>query len=126
MQTRILSILREARWILFAALAAWLTLVLATWHGGDPGWSHSFGRDAIELHNRGGQIGAYTSDILLYLFGFSAWWLVILLLHRVRAGYLRLANQIRTRGEPETLARVRWEQGIGFFRLLLGSGGLEA
>ncbi len=126
MQTRILSILREARWIVFAALAAWLTLVLATWNGSDPGWSHSFGRDATELHNRGGLIGAYISDILLYLFGFSAWWLVILLLHRVRAGYLRLANQIRTRGEPETLARVRWEQGIGFFMVLLGSVGLEA
>ncbi len=126
MQTRILSILREARWIIFAALAAWLTLVLATWDGNDPGWSHSFGRDAETLHNRGGLIGAYISDILLYLFGFSAWWLVVLLLHRVRAGYLRLANQIRTRGEPETLARVRWEQGIGFFMVLLGSVGLEA
>ena len=126
MQTRILSILREARWIIFAALAAWLTLVLATWDGHDPGWSHSFGRDAEMLHNRGGLIGAYISDVLLYLFGFSAWWLVVLLLHRVRAGYLRLANQIRTRGEPETLARVRWEQGIGFFMVLLGSVGLEA
>jgi S-DNA-T family DNA segregation ATPase FtsK/SpoIIIE len=126
MQTRILSILREARWIVFAGLAAWLTLVLVTWDGNDPGWSHSFGRDAATLHNRGGLIGAYISDILLYLFGFSAWWLVVLLLHRVRAGYLRLANQIRTRGEPETLARVRWEQGIGFFMLLLGSVGLEA
>ena len=126
MQTRILSILREARWIVFAGLAAWLTLILATWNGSDPGWSHSFGRDAATLHNRGGLIGAYISDILLYLFGFSAWWLVVLLLHRVRAGYLRLANQIRTRGEPETLARVRWEQGIGFSMLLLGSVGLEA
>ncbi|MDP4908134.1 MAG: DNA translocase FtsK 4TM domain-containing protein [Burkholderiaceae bacterium] len=126
MQTRILSILREARWIVFAGLAAWLTLILATWDGSDPGWSHSFGRDAATLHNRGGLIGAYISDILLYLFGFSAWWLVVLLLHRVRAGYLRLANQIRTRGEPETLARVRWEQGIGFAMLLLGSVGLEA
>jgi S-DNA-T family DNA segregation ATPase FtsK/SpoIIIE len=126
MQTRILSILREARWIIFAALAAWLTLALATWDANDPGWSHSFGRDVVTLQNRGGRIGAYVSDILLYLFGFSAWWLVVLLLHRVRAGYLRLANQIRTRGEPETLARVRWEQGIGFFMVLLGSVGLEA
>jgi S-DNA-T family DNA segregation ATPase FtsK/SpoIIIE len=71
-------------------------------------------------------IGAYFADVLLYLFGFSAWWWVILLVHRVRAGYLRLAAQLRTRGEPETLARVRWEQGIGFFVALLGSVGLEA
>lgn len=126
LQTRLLSIAREARWILFAALAAWLTLVLATWNAADPAWSHSVGRDAEHLHNRGGVIGAYLADILLYLFGFSAWWWVILLVHRVRAGYLRLAAQLRTRGEPETLARVRWEQGIGFFVALLGSVGLEA
>ncbi|MDO9023822.1 DNA translocase FtsK, partial [Zwartia sp.] len=126
MQTRLLSILREARWIAFAALAAWLTLVLATWDSGDPGWSHSFGRDGAAPHNRAGLMGAYIADILLYLFGFSAWWWVVLLLHRVRAGYLRLATQIRTRGEPETLARVRWEQGIGFFMALLGSVGLES
>ena len=31
LQTRISALLREARWILFAALAAWLTLVIATW-----------------------------------------------------------------------------------------------
>lgn len=126
LQTRLLSIAREARWILFAALAAWLALVLATWNGADPAWSHSVGRDAEQLHNRGGVMGAYLADILLYLFGFSAWWWVILLVHRVRAGYLRLAAQLRTRGEPETLARVRWEQGIGFFVALLGSVGLEA
>ncbi len=123
-QIRLVSLLREARWILFAALAAWLTLVLATWSSTDPGWSHS--TQSSVLHNRGGIIGAYLSDILLYLFGFSAWWWVILLLHRVRAGYFRLANQIRARGEPETLARVRWEQGIGFFMALAGSVGLEA
>jgi S-DNA-T family DNA segregation ATPase FtsK/SpoIIIE len=103
-----------------------LALVLATWNAADPAWSHSVGRDAEQLHNRGGVMGAYLADILLYLFGFSAWWWVILLVHRVRAGYLRLAAQLRTRGEPETLARVRWEQGIGFFVALLGSVGLEA
>jgi len=119
-----LAFLREARWILFAALAAWLTLVLITWSSTDPGWSHSSGSGVV--HNRGGYLGAYLSDILLYLFGFSAWWLVVLLLHRVRAGYRRLAAQIRARGEPETLARVQWEQGIGFVMLLVGSVGLES
>ncbi|VFR54917.1 Cell division protein FtsK [plant metagenome] len=124
LQARLSSLLREARWILFAALAVWLTLVLATWHPQDPGWSHSV-PDA-PLHNQGGVFGAHLSDILLYLFGFSAWWWVILLLHRVRAGYRRLATQLRTRGQPETLPRVHWEQGVGFFILLVGSVGLEA
>ncbi len=123
-QTKLVYVLREARWILFAGLAAWLTLVLFTWSPTDPGWSHS-SRAAV-LHNRGGLVGAYLADILLYLFGFSAWWWVVLLLNRVRAGYLRLANQIRARGEPETLARVQWEQGIGFAMALMGSVGLEA
>ncbi|WP_241129425.1 DNA translocase FtsK 4TM domain-containing protein, partial [Achromobacter xylosoxidans] len=93
LQTRISALLREARWILFAALAAWLTLVLATWSAADPGWSHSV--PAGVIHNKGGTLGAYLADILLYLFGFSAWWWVILLLHRVRAGYRRLASHLR-------------------------------
>jgi S-DNA-T family DNA segregation ATPase FtsK/SpoIIIE len=118
--------MREARWILFAALAVWLALVLATWSEHDPGWSHSVAGDTI--YNRGGTIGAYLSDILFYLFGFSAWWWVVLLLHRVRAGYRRLASHLKvTNGrEPEPLARVHWEQGIGFLLLLTGSVGLEA
>ncbi len=124
LQSRLFSILREARWIVFAALAAWLALVLATWSPSDPGWSHS--SHALNLHNRGGLIGAYLADILLYLFGFSAWWWVVLLLSRVKAGWRRLANQIRARGELEDLARVQWEQGVGFCMLLAGSVGLEA
>jgi S-DNA-T family DNA segregation ATPase FtsK/SpoIIIE len=125
LQTRISSLLREARWILFAAMAAWLTLVLATWSSADPGWSHSVPTGMV--HNKGGTLGAYLADILLYLFGFSAWWWVILLLHRVRAGYRRLAGHLRTPGgTAEPLPRVRWEQGVGFGMLLIGSMGLEA
>ncbi|WP_145925317.1 DNA translocase FtsK [Bordetella sp. H567] len=125
LQLRISSLLREARWILFAAMAAWLTLVLATWSSADPGWSHSV--PAGMVHNKGGTLGAYLADVLLYLFGFSAWWWVVLLLHRVRAGYRRLAGHLRTPGgSAEPLPRVRWEQGVGFGMLLIGSMGLEA
>jgi len=124
LQTRLSALLREARWILFAALAVWLTLVLATWSAADPGWSHSVEPGVV--HNRGGMLGAYLSDILLYLFGYSAWWWVVLLLHRVLAGYRRLASHLRAHGQPETLPRVHWEQGVGFFLLMVGSVGLEA
>jgi S-DNA-T family DNA segregation ATPase FtsK/SpoIIIE len=126
LQTRISALAREARWMFFAALAAWLALVLATWSAADPGWSHSV--PAGPIYNRGGALGAYLSDILLYLFGYSAWWWVVVLLHRVRAGYRRLANQLRAAGSkvPEELPRVQWEQGVGFFLLLAGSMGLEA
>lgn len=124
LQTRISALLREARWILFAALAAWLTLVLATWHPSDPGWSHSVASGSIR--NGGGTLGAYLGDILLYLFGYSAWWWVILLLHRVRAGYRRLATQLRGPGKDDPLPRVHWEEGVGFALLLVGSLGVEA
>jgi len=125
LQTRISALLGEARWIVFAAMAAWLTLVLATWNAADPGWSHSVPGGVI--HNKGGTLGAYLSDILLYLFGLSAWWWVVLLLHRVRAGYRRLADNLRAGGDAAAdLPRVRWEQGVGFGLLLVGSMGLEA
>ena len=116
--------LREARWILFAALAAWLALVLATWNPADPAWSHSV--DTGMVYNRGGTLGAHLSDVFYYLFGYSAWWWVVLLLHRVRAGYRRLASHFRAAGQPEVLPRVHWEQGVGFFLLLVGSVGVEA
>src|SRR5690606_22270104 len=92
----------------------------------DPGWSHSVPGGAI--HNQGGTLGAYLSDILLYLFGYSAWWWVILLLHRVRAGYRRLASHLRAGDgkQPEVLPRVHWEEGVGFFLVLIGSLGIEA
>src|SRR3546814_63980 len=71
LQIRLSGLLREARWIVFAALAAWLALVLATWNPNDPAWSHSV--HAAATMNRGGTLGAYVSDLLLFLFGYSAW-----------------------------------------------------
>ncbi len=121
---RISALLREARWLVFAALAAWLALVLASYHPQDPGWSHA--TLAERIHNHGGRLGAWMSDMLLYLFGLSAWWWVVLLLHRVKAGYQRLADLLRHADQPEVLPRVHWEQAVGFVLLLLGSVGLEA
>ena len=123
MQLKLLSFLREARWVLFAFIAAWLALVLATWSPTDPGWSHS--SNPSELKNQGGILGAYAADILLYLFGFSAWLLVLGLLHRVRAGWRRLIHQV-TQDGSEGLERVHWEQAVGFVLLLIGSVGLES
>ncbi len=122
--SRLSALLREARWLVFATLAAWLALVLASYNPLDPGWSHATA--VSQIHNHGGSLGAWMSDMLLYLFGMSAWWWVVLLLHRVRAGYQRLAELLRHPSQPEVLPRVRWEQGVGFALLLLGSVGMEA
>ena len=124
LQTRVSGLLREARWILFAALAAWLGLVLATWHATDPAWSHSL-HTGTTL-NRGGTLGAYVSDLLLFLFGYSAWLWVILLLQRVIVGFYRLTSMLLPKSNIEVLPRVHWEIGIGFFLLFIGSMGTEA
>ncbi|MDX3907684.1 MAG: DNA translocase FtsK 4TM domain-containing protein [Pigmentiphaga sp.] len=122
---RLSRLFREARWILFAALAVYLTLVLATYNSADPGWSHAVQIDRV--HNSGGRFGAWLADLILFLIGASAWWLVVLLLQRVYASYLRLANQfLRGGADSDVPQRVRWEQGLGFCALLIGSVGLEA
>ncbi|HWL29655.1 MAG TPA: DNA translocase FtsK 4TM domain-containing protein [Burkholderiaceae bacterium] len=123
LQSRLSGLLREARWILFAALAAWLGLVLATWNPADPAWSHSV--HTTTTLNRGGTLGAHISDFLLFLFGYSAWLWVVLLAQRVVMGFYRLTTLLLPNKE-EPLPRVRWEVGIGFFLLFVGTMGTEA
>ena len=124
LQTRLSGLVREARWILFAALAAWLGLVLATWSPADPGWSHSV--HTIGAQNGGGMLGAYVSDLLLFLFGYSSWLWVALLAQRVAVGFYRLTNSLLPNLKLEVLPRIRWEVGIGFVLLFLGAMGIEA
>ncbi|NYT38930.1 DNA translocase FtsK [Allopusillimonas soli] len=123
LQSRLSGLLREARWIVFAALAAWLGLVLATWDPADPAWSHSV--QAAVIHNRGGTVGAYISDFLLFLFGWSAWLWVVLLAQRVVLGFYRLTSLLQP-DKQAPLPRVHWEVGIGFFLLFVGVMGTEA
>ncbi|MFT0547416.1 DNA translocase FtsK [Allopusillimonas ginsengisoli] len=123
LQSRLSSLLREARWIVFAALAAWLGLVLATWHATDPAWSHSI--TSGSTLNRGGTLGAYISDFMLFLFGYSSWLWVVLLAQRVIQGFYRLTSVLMPSKEPP-LPRVKWEVGIGFFLLFVGVMGTEA
>ena len=124
LQSRLSGLLREARWILFAALAAWLGLVLATWNPADPAWSHSIHSTAIL--NRGGTLGAHISDLLLFLFGYSAWLWVLLLVQRVVLGFYRLTSLLLPKLVSDDLPRIHWEVGIGFFLLFVGVMGIEA
>ena len=125
LQTRLSGLVREARWILFAALALWLALVLATWSPDDPGWLHA-SRQAV-IQNGGGTVGAHVADLLLLLFGYAAWLWVVLLVQRVSVGFVRLTHVLRPSLPPaDTLPRVRWETGAGFALLFVGAMGLAA
>jgi S-DNA-T family DNA segregation ATPase FtsK/SpoIIIE len=114
---RVARVLRESRWLAIAVVAAYLVLILASYHRGDPGWSHSVAVDRI--HNAGGRVGAYLADLLLYLFGLSAWWWVLLLVYAVIWGYRRLDGSSISDRRPFLIALA------GFSVLLVGSTGLE-
>ena len=123
-QSRLSGLLREARWIVFAALAAWLGLVLATWNASDPAWSHSV--HAGVTQNRGGILGAHIADFLLFLFGYAAWLWVVLLAQRVAVGFYRLTSLLVPKLKSEALPRVHWEVAIGYVMLFVGVMGIEA
>ncbi len=63
--------LREAALILSLALAAYLLLSLSSYQPTDPGWSTTGTNDIVA--NKGGIVGAWLADSLLYGFGFPAY-----------------------------------------------------
>ena len=120
--SRASRLLREARWLAFAALAIYLFLILVTYTAADPGWSH----DAIvtSLGNRGGRFGAWLADVLLSVFGYSAYWLIVLFASRVAIGYRAL---VRSRLLPDDDAPPEpvWVHVAGFIVMLIASCGIE-
>jgi len=74
--------------LLLIAAGLYLFLILVTYHRSDPGWSHS-ATEAV-TRNAGGAFGAWLSDLMLYLFGLSAYWWVALCLYLVVWGWRRM------------------------------------
>jgi S-DNA-T family DNA segregation ATPase FtsK/SpoIIIE len=114
------SLLREAWWLAAVGLALYLGMVLVTYTPADPGWSRTGTGYAVA--NAGGEFGAWLSDLLLYLFGLSAWAWVGLSLFMIWWGYRRIGD---TRVESEH------HHGLtitltGFLLFLLCSSALEA
>ncbi|CAG0125068.1 DNA translocase FtsK [Rhodocyclaceae bacterium] len=115
---RLVALLRESRWLLLTAVAMYLILILFGYDRNDPAWSHS--ASGAATHNPGGVFGAWLADVLLYVFGFSAWWWTVFLIQRVWTGYRRMS--------PDSLfdRRALWVALLGFAVLLLSSSALEA
>ncbi|WP_201527483.1 DNA translocase FtsK [Psychrobacter frigidicola] len=66
--------------ILGLMLAVYLFVILLTYTGNDPSWSH-ISSDMTTVNNTGGAMGAWLSDLLYSFFGFGAWWLLIFLVY---------------------------------------------
>ncbi len=115
---RLAGLLREARWLLVAVAAVYLLLILTTFHNTDPSWSHS--ATGAVAQNAGGRLGAWLADLLLYLFGLSAYWWVALCVAIVVWGYRHL------HGAPLPERRSLGVMVAGFVLLIVASAGLEA
>ncbi|MDO9227479.1 MAG: DNA translocase FtsK 4TM domain-containing protein [Pseudomonadota bacterium] len=117
---RVARQLREVWWLAAVGLAIYLGMILLSYHASDPGWSRTGMDQAVA--NTGGHFGAWLSDLLLYLFGVSAWWWVMLSLFLVWWGY-------RNIGEGAVESKHRHGLSItliGFLLVLLSSSALEA
>lgn len=118
------TLIKEAWWLMLVLIGLYIAIILFTYHMEDSSWSHIAVNNTV-IHNRGGTVGAWLSDLLLYLFGFSAWWWVILAFYAMWFVYLKLevvqAGKNNLDEKPFLFFNL-----IGFALLLIASSGLEA
>lgn len=113
------TLIKEAWWLALVSIGLYITVILFTYYPDDSSWSHMAPDDAV-VHNSGGSVGAWVSDLLLYVFGFSAWWLAVLAFYAMWFVYLKL-EVVNQSEKPFLLFNF-----IGFALLLITSSTLEA
>ncbi len=111
-------LLAEARWIVLALVAVALAAVLVSYHRSDPGFT--IASSTTHILNWGGSAGAWLADLMLFLFGFSAFLWVAFAAGWVMREFVRLH-----RTAPST-ALSPWVRGPGFVLLLLAATALES
>ncbi|SMC30778.1 DNA translocase FtsK [Polynucleobacter kasalickyi] len=125
------KLLVEIKWFLSLAACVALLLILITYNQHDPAWSNNSGG---EIKNLGGRAGAFVADLLLFVFGASAYWWVILFARRVTQGWTKIANpewlqeeqeksQAQDQKSNQEVLIVRW---LGFLMTLISSVTLES
>jgi len=113
------TLLKEAWWLGLVLVGLYITVILFTYHPDDSSWSH-MAPDNAAIHNSGGSVGAWVSDLLLYVFGFSAWWWAVLAFYAMWFVYLTL-EAVDQSEKPFLLFNF-----IGFALLLVASSAIEA
>jgi DNA segregation ATPase FtsK/SpoIIIE, S-DNA-T family len=111
-------LVREAWWLFLVLIGLYITVILLSYNPSDPSWSHMASADA-EIQNAGGKVGAWISDMLLYLFGFSAWWWVVLAFFTIWLTYQQIESNDKER--PFLVFNM-----VGFGLLLAASSALES
>jgi S-DNA-T family DNA segregation ATPase FtsK/SpoIIIE len=110
--------MREASWLTLLFLGLYITLALGSFSVNDPAWTHSGGNEVIQ--NLAGFVGAYFSDLMLSIFGLSAWWLVFLSIYSIFLIYPRIEDEGYNK---KHLLIVHY---LGFLLLIFSSSAFEA
>jgi len=113
------TLIKEAWWLGLVLVGLYITVILFTYSRNDSSWSH-MASDGAVIQNAGGSVGALVSDLLLYVFGFSAWWWAVLAFYAMWLVYLKL-EVVDQSEKPFLLFNF-----IGFALLLVASSALEA
>jgi S-DNA-T family DNA segregation ATPase FtsK/SpoIIIE len=94
---------REAGMLLSLALGAYILVSLISYDIGDPAWSHSGVNH--EIVNFGGTAGAWLSDLLLYLFGYMAFLLPVMLFYNAA---ILVRTRLASSEDRYQMLAVRW------------------
>ncbi|SNB67390.1 DNA translocase FtsK 4TM domain-containing protein [Kingella negevensis] len=111
------NLIDDTVWLFFLVVTAYLALCLISFSMKDPSWSRN-SPNSGSIHNFGGLLGSYIADIFYYLFGMSAWWLII----AMGVWLYRNFRPILASGKPPYNALIG---GVGLGFLLLCSPVLE-
>ncbi|MED5619689.1 DNA translocase FtsK [Ideonella sp. BN130291] len=108
---------------LVAGAVVWLLFVLAMLSHSitDPGFTTS--GDGSPLHNQAGLLGAWLSDLALFLFGYSVWWLVLVSARAWLGALARLLRHEAGHEPPTPAARLAFWGGL--LLLMAASTSLE-
>ncbi len=99
-------------------------LALATHSGADPAFTTS--GSVEQATNKAGALGALFSDGLYFLFGFSAWWLMLVSLRAWLGGLARVLRSEQTTAAPaDPHEPPAWLFWVGIVVLLAASCALE-
>jgi DNA segregation ATPase FtsK/SpoIIIE, S-DNA-T family len=125
---------KDAWWQRFSGELTWAVLILATLilalallshDAQDPAWSTS-GQTPDVVNNAVGFVGAYLSDILLYVFGFSSCWFLLWLVLRCLSQFLamRKATALAPAMAPAPVDPLAW-RALALLAFVVSSSALE-
>ncbi|MDO4696631.1 MAG: DNA translocase FtsK 4TM domain-containing protein [Neisseria sp.] len=113
----IINLIDDTLWLIGLVVLSYFSVALASFSMNDPAWSRSI-PEGREVFNPGGLLGAYIADICYYLFGYSAWWLLV-------AAAVFLFKHFRPIHRPENKPYSTWIAICGLSGILIASPVLE-